>query len=125
MPRHCLTLDLQNDPKKIAEYKRYHEKIWPEIRDSLFAAGVIAMEIYLHGTRMFMIMDVSRRFFAGEEGRPGPRQPQGSGVGSADGELPGRARRSRPGAPLGANGEGLRPRQTMSVTLRVYLFAMP
>ena len=34
MPRYCLTLDLQNDPKKIAEYKRYHEKIWPEIRDS-------------------------------------------------------------------------------------------
>jgi L-rhamnose mutarotase len=53
MPRHCLTLDLQNDPRKIAEYKRYHEKIWPEIRDSLFAAGVTDMEIYLHGTHMF------------------------------------------------------------------------
>ena len=62
MPRYCLTLDLQNDPKKIAEYKRYHEKIWPEIRDSLFAAGVVAMEIYLSGTRMFMIMDVNDSF---------------------------------------------------------------
>jgi L-rhamnose mutarotase len=62
MPRHCLTLDLQDDPAKIAEYKRYHEKIWPEIRDSLFQAGVTAMEIYLHGTRMFMIMDVSDEF---------------------------------------------------------------
>ncbi|MGA1981754.1 MAG: L-rhamnose mutarotase [Acidobacteriaceae bacterium] len=62
MPRHCLTLDLQNDPKKIAEYKRYHEKIWPEIRDSLFAAGVTDMEIYLVGTRLFMIMDVSDQF---------------------------------------------------------------
>ena len=27
MPRYCLTFDLQNDPKKIAEYKRRHEKI--------------------------------------------------------------------------------------------------
>jgi L-rhamnose mutarotase len=62
MPRHCLTLDLQDDPKKIAEYKRYHEKIWPEIRDSLFAAGVTNMEIYLVGTRMFMIMDVGDEF---------------------------------------------------------------
>jgi L-rhamnose mutarotase len=62
MPRHCLTLDLQDDPKKIAEYKRYHEKIWPEIRDSLFAAGVTDMEIYLAGTRMFMIMDVDDAF---------------------------------------------------------------
>jgi L-rhamnose mutarotase len=62
MPRHCLTFDLQNDPKKIAEYKRRHEKIWPEIRDSLFDAGVTAMEIYLTGTRLFMIMDVNDSF---------------------------------------------------------------
>ena len=62
MPRHCLTFDLQNDPKKIAEYKRHHEKIWPEVRDSLFAAGVVDMEIYLTGTRMFMIMDVNDSF---------------------------------------------------------------
>ena len=62
MPRHCLTLDLQDDPYKIAEYKRHHEKIWPEVRDSLLNAGVTAMEIYLTGTRMFMIMDVSDDF---------------------------------------------------------------
>ena len=52
MPRYCLTLDLQDDPHKIAEYKRHHEKIWPEIRDSLYDAGVTAMEIYLAGTRI-------------------------------------------------------------------------
>jgi L-rhamnose mutarotase len=62
MPRYCLTLDLQDDPAKISEYKRYHEKIWPEIRDSLYAAGVEQMEIYLLGTRMFMIMDVDDSF---------------------------------------------------------------
>ena len=62
MVRHCLTLDLRNDAAKIAEYKRYHEKIWPEVRESLFAAGVLQMEIYLQGTRMFMIMDVSDNF---------------------------------------------------------------
>ena len=62
MPRYCLTLDLKDDPKKIAEYKHHHEKIWPEIRDSLFDSGVTGMEIYLHGTRMFMIMDVSADF---------------------------------------------------------------
>lgn len=62
MPRHCLTLDLKDDAAKIAEYKRHHEKIWPEIRDSLHAAGVTGMEIYLLGTRMFMIMDVAEGF---------------------------------------------------------------
>jgi len=62
MPRHCLTLDLKDDPAAIAEYKRYHAKIWPEIRDSLLHVGVNEMEIYLLGTRMFMIMDVSDQF---------------------------------------------------------------
>ena len=62
MPRYCLTLGLQDDATKIAEYKRYHEKIWPAVRDSLFAAGVKDMEIYLAGTQLFMIMDVSDDF---------------------------------------------------------------
>ena len=62
MPRYCLTLDLQDDPAKIAEYKRYHEKIWPEVRESLYTAGITQMEIYLLGTRMFMIMDVDENF---------------------------------------------------------------
>jgi L-rhamnose mutarotase len=62
MPRHCLTLDLKDDAHAIAEYKRYHVKIWPEVRDSLFAAGITDMEIYLLGTRLFMIMDVNETF---------------------------------------------------------------
>jgi L-rhamnose mutarotase len=62
MSRYCLTLDLKNDETAISEYKRYHVKIWPEIRDSLIEAGVLDMEIYLMGTRMFMIMDVKDTF---------------------------------------------------------------
>ena len=60
--RYCLTLDLKDDPKLIAEYKRYHEKIWPEITKSIRDAGIVDMEIYLLGTRMFMIMEVSDQF---------------------------------------------------------------
>jgi L-rhamnose mutarotase len=62
MPRHCLTLDLKNDETAIEEYKRYHLKIWPEVKQGLLDAGVLEMEIYLLGTRMFMIMDVDDRF---------------------------------------------------------------
>jgi L-rhamnose mutarotase len=62
MPRHCLTLDLKNDQTAIVEYKRYHVKIWPEVKQSLLDAGVVEMEIYLLGTRMFMIMDVDDSF---------------------------------------------------------------
>lgn len=60
--RYCLTLDLKDDPKLIAEYRRYHEKIWPEITKSIQDAGVADMEIYLLGTRMFMIMAVNEEF---------------------------------------------------------------
>ena len=62
MKRYCLTLDLQDDPKLIAEYKRYHQKIWPEITKSISDAGIEDMEIYLLGTRLFMIMEVNDKF---------------------------------------------------------------
>jgi L-rhamnose mutarotase len=60
--RYCLTLDLKNDPKLIAEYKRYHEKIWPEITKSIKEAGIVDLQIYLLGTRMFMVMEVNDHF---------------------------------------------------------------
>jgi L-rhamnose mutarotase len=60
--RFCLTLDLKEDPQLIAEYKRYHEKIWPEITRSIKDAGVVNLEIYLLGTRMFMVMEVNDQF---------------------------------------------------------------
>ena len=60
--RFCLTLDLKNNPALIAEYKRYHQKIWPEITNSIKDSGIEDMEIYVLGTRMFMIMEVNDRF---------------------------------------------------------------
>lgn len=60
--RFCLALDLKDDPKLIAEYKRHHEKIWPEITRSIKDSGIEDMEIYLLGTRVFMIMEVSGHF---------------------------------------------------------------
>ena len=60
--RYCLALDLKDDPKLIAEYKRYHQKIWPEITKSIKQAGIEDLEIYLLGTRLFMIMEVNDSF---------------------------------------------------------------
>jgi L-rhamnose mutarotase len=60
--RYCLTLDLKDDPALIAEYRKYHDEIWPEIVKSIKDSGIGAMEIYLLGTRMFMIMEVNERF---------------------------------------------------------------
>jgi L-rhamnose mutarotase len=74
--RFCLTLDLKNDPKLIAEYKRYHEKIWPEITRSIKRSGIEDMEIYLFGTRMFMIMEVSEEFSFEIKTRADQRNPK-------------------------------------------------
>ena len=60
--RYCLTLDLKNDPQLIAEYEKYHEKIWPEITASIRASGILDLEIYRLGTRMCMIMEVDDHF---------------------------------------------------------------
>jgi L-rhamnose mutarotase len=60
--RYCLTLDLKDDPNLVEEYRRKHQKIWPEITQSIKDSGIEDMEIYLLGRRMFMIMEVNERF---------------------------------------------------------------
>jgi L-rhamnose mutarotase len=60
--RYCLALDLKDSPELIEEYKRYHQNVWPEITKSIRDSGIEGMEIYLLGTRLFMIMEVSDRF---------------------------------------------------------------
>jgi L-rhamnose mutarotase len=60
--RYCLTLDLHDDPALIAEYRRHHESVWPEITSTFKDAGILSMEIYLYATRLFMIMEVSEKF---------------------------------------------------------------
>jgi L-rhamnose mutarotase len=60
--RYCLALDLEDDPQLIAEYKRYHQKIWPEIIESIRESGIEDLEIYQIGTRLFMIMEVNDSF---------------------------------------------------------------
>jgi L-rhamnose mutarotase len=66
--RYCLTLDLKGDPALIADYRKYHEKIWPEITKSIKDSGIEDMEIYLLGTRMFMIMEVNDTFSFQQKG---------------------------------------------------------
>lgn len=62
MKRYALALDLNDDPILIKEYEDYHRAVWPEIKESITDAGVIAMDIYRFGNRLFMVMDVSSDF---------------------------------------------------------------
>lgn len=62
--RYCKTLNLEDDPKLIEEYKRVHspEATWPEITQGMIEVGILDMEIYIMGTRLFMIMDTIPEF---------------------------------------------------------------
>jgi len=62
LKRHCFALDLKDDVKSIAEYKKYHEEIWPEITASIIDSGIEVLEIYCIGNRLFMIMEVNDSF---------------------------------------------------------------
>ncbi len=60
--RHCLALDLKNDPALIAEYERYHEAVWPEVLQSIRDAGILSMEIYRVENRLVLVMDTADDF---------------------------------------------------------------
>jgi len=62
MKRYCLALDLLNDVELINEYKKYHEKVWPEIIASIKKAGIKELEIYLVSNRLFMILETNDSF---------------------------------------------------------------
>lgn len=57
--RFCKTLKLEDDPQLIEDYKKVHAAgaAWPEITQGMIDVGILDMEIYLAGTRLFMIMD--------------------------------------------------------------------
>jgi len=57
--RYCKILMLEDDPQLIAEYKQAHAAgaVWPEITQGMIEVGILDMEVYIVGTRLFMIMD--------------------------------------------------------------------
>jgi L-rhamnose mutarotase len=76
MKRHCLALDLKNDPVLIAEYEAYHKEIWPEIKKSILDSGIVNMEIYRIMNRLFMIMEVDDTFSFEKKGAADAANPK-------------------------------------------------
>ena len=62
--RYCQTMDLKDNPELIAEYVKRHSEAeaWPEIRDGIREVGILEMEIYILGTRLFMIVETPLDF---------------------------------------------------------------
>ncbi len=62
--RYCQTMDLRDDPQLIEEYRRRHSngQAWQEILDGIRQVGILEMEIYILGTRLFMIVETPLDF---------------------------------------------------------------
>ena len=64
MQRFCLALDLKDDPELIADYERWHAQGegWPEVRANDLKAGILDLQIYRTGNRMFMLLETDDQF---------------------------------------------------------------
>jgi L-rhamnose mutarotase len=61
---YCLSLDLQDDPDLIAEYRKFHEPgtIWPEVVENIKSQGILSERIFLLGSRMVMVLETTDDF---------------------------------------------------------------
>jgi L-rhamnose mutarotase len=59
MTRHVFLVHLRDDPAAIAAYREHHQRVWPEVIDSLRRSGIRSMDIHLLGRTAVMIVDVA------------------------------------------------------------------
>ena len=76
MRRYALALDLKDDPALIAAYEAHHRAVWPEILESIRAAGIATLDIYRTGNRLFMLMEVNDDFSFEDKARRDAADPQ-------------------------------------------------
>ncbi|MBO6118609.1 MAG: L-rhamnose mutarotase [Bacteroidales bacterium] len=62
MKRYCQTLELRDDPELIKKYVEVHSDVWPEIKQGQREVGILDMQIYIHGNKLFMICDTVDNF---------------------------------------------------------------
>ena len=57
MKRYCQTLELVDDEELISKYCEVHKHVWPEVIAGQREVGILDMQIYRKGRRLFMICD--------------------------------------------------------------------
>ena len=62
MKRYCQTLELYDNPELIAAYVEEHRHVWDEVKAGIREVGILDMQIYIWGNRLFMIVDTVDEF---------------------------------------------------------------
>ena len=62
--RYCQTLNLKDNLALVAEYRKRHSEgeVWPETLAAIREVGILEMEIYILGTKLFMIVETPLDF---------------------------------------------------------------
>lgn len=62
MKRYCQMLELVDDDELIRKYVEVHTHVWPEIMAGQREVGILDMQIYRYGNKVFMICDTVDEF---------------------------------------------------------------
>lgn len=62
MKRFCQMLELVNDKELIEKYVEVHAHVWPEVMAGQHEVGILDMQIYRLGNKVFMICDTVDEF---------------------------------------------------------------
>lgn len=62
MKRYCQMLELVYDKEMIEKYVEAHAHVWPEVMQGQHEVGILDMQIYRHGNKVFMICDTVDEF---------------------------------------------------------------
>ncbi|HEV8638028.1 MAG TPA: L-rhamnose mutarotase [Chloroflexota bacterium] len=62
MKTFALTVNLQNDPKRIRRYIEEHTQVWPEVLAQIRKIGIQQMKIWHIGNQLFMYVETDDDF---------------------------------------------------------------
>ena len=62
MKRYCQALELCDNPSLVEAYIQEHSRVWPEVQAGIREVGILDMQIYALGNKLFMIMDTVDEF---------------------------------------------------------------
>ena len=62
MKTFALTVNLQDDPARIQQYKIEHTRVWPEVLAQIRRVGIQQMKIWQIGNQLFMYLEADDDF---------------------------------------------------------------
>ena len=75
MKTYYLAVDLKDDKDLIDAYEAHHKNVSLAIIESITSSGIVGMDIYRTGNRLFMVMTTTDEFSFDEKGKADASNP--------------------------------------------------